>query len=106
MPAIADTSESSAASPTVTAPEDRVPLVQKIVYGFGTCHDLWGHWLYPSIALSVFNIHLGVPIALVTTALMLNRVFDALTDPLFGRMSDNTRTRFGRRRPYLLIGGV
>lgn len=102
----AETAKSLPAPSATTAPEDRVPLTQKIVYGFGTCHDLWGHWLYPSIALSVFNIYLGVPIALVTTALMLNRVFDALTDPFFGRMSDNTRTRFGRRRPYLLVGGV
>lgn len=93
-------------APARSAAADRVPLGQKVIYGLGTCHDLWGHWLYPSIALTVFNIYLGVPIAFVTTALMLNRVFDALTDPFFGRMSDNTRTRFGRRRPYLLVGGV
>jgi GPH family glycoside/pentoside/hexuronide:cation symporter len=91
---------------TATAPEDRVPPVQKFAYGLGSCHDMWGHWVYPTVALTVFNIHLGVPVAMVTMALMFNRFFDAVSDPIFGRLSDNTRTRYGRRRPYLLVGGV
>jgi GPH family glycoside/pentoside/hexuronide:cation symporter len=90
----------------VTAAEDRVPTTQKIAYGLGSCHDMWGHWLYPNVAPMVFNIYLGVPVALVTTALTFNRLYDAVSDPVFGRLSDNTRTRYGRRRPYLLFGGV
>jgi glycoside/pentoside/hexuronide:cation symporter, GPH family len=86
--------------------EDRVPTAQKIAYGLGSFHDMWGHWLYPQVALMVFNIYLGVPVALVATALAFNRFFDAVSDPVFGRLSDNTRTRFGRRRPFLLVGGV
>ena len=35
---------------------------------------------------------------------LIGRVFDAVTDPAMGVISDNTRTRFGRRRPYFLIG--
>jgi GPH family glycoside/pentoside/hexuronide:cation symporter len=89
-----------------TAAEDRVPAAQKIAYGLGSCHDMWGHWLYPNVAPMVFNIYLGVPVALVTSALTFNRFFDAISDPVFGRLSDNTRTRYGRRRPYLLFGGI
>ena len=87
-----------------TRPEDRVPVGQKIGYGLGTLHDMWGHWLYPGLAYQVFNIYLGVSPALVARALFLNRLFDAISDPLFGWLSDNTRTRFGRRRPYILVG--
>ncbi|MBV9950017.1 MAG: MFS transporter, partial [Myxococcales bacterium] len=89
-----------------TPPEDRVPVVQKIGYGLGTFHDMWGHWLYPPMAYQVFNIFLGVSPALIARALFLNRLFDAVSDPFFGWLSDNTRTRFGRRRPYILAGAV
>jgi GPH family glycoside/pentoside/hexuronide:cation symporter len=67
---------------------------------------MWGHWLYPGLANQVFNIFLGVSPALVGMALMINRLFDAVSDPVFGWLSDNTRTRFGRRRPYILIGSI
>ncbi len=89
-----------------TASEDRVPVVQKIGYGLGTFIDMWGHWLYPGLANQVFNIYLGMSPALVGLALMINRLIDAVSDPIFGWLSDNTRTRFGRRRPYILVGSV
>jgi GPH family glycoside/pentoside/hexuronide:cation symporter len=87
-------------------PADKVPVVQKLGYGLGTFHDMWGHWLYPTLAYQVFNIFLGVSPALVARALFLNRLFDAASDPFFGWLSDNTRTRFGRRRPYILVGSI
>jgi len=89
-----------------TAPEDKVPIGQKLTYGLGTFHDMWGHWLYPNLGFQVFNIFLGVAPWLIGVALFVNRVFDAISDPLFGWLSDNTRTRWGRRRPYILVGGV
>lgn len=89
-----------------TAPEDKVPIVQKLGYGLGTFHDMWGHWLYPGMAYQVFNIYLGVSPALIARALFLNRIADAVSDPVFGWLSDNTRTRFGRRRPFILVGST
>jgi len=38
--------------------------------------------------------------------LIIPRLWDAVSDPIIGHISDNTRTRFGRRRPFLLIGGI
>lgn len=89
-----------------TRPEDKVPVRQKLAYGLGTFHDMWGHWLYPNIGFQVFNIFLGVAPWLIGVALFANRLFDAISDPLFGYLSDNTRTRWGRRRPFILVGGV
>jgi GPH family glycoside/pentoside/hexuronide:cation symporter len=85
---------------------DKVPVGQKIAYGLGTFHDMWGHWLYPNLGFQVFNIFLGVAPWLIGVALFFNRICDAITDPLFGWLSDNTRSRWGRRRPYLLVAGV
>lgn len=47
-----------------------------------------------------FNLGLGF----VGLMLVLSRVFDGLTDPIIGFLSDRTRTRFGRRKPFFLIG--
>ena len=94
------------AVPPETSAADKVPVKQKLAYGLGTFHDMWGHWLYPSIAYPVFNIYLGLSPGLVGLALMLQRLFDAASDPFFGWISDNTRSRWGRRRPYLLVGGI
>ncbi len=88
------------------APEDKVPVQQKIAYGTGTFIENWGNWLYPSIVWPVFNLFLHVNPALISLALMLNRFVDAFSDPFFGNLSDNTRTRFGRRRPFILVGAI
>jgi GPH family glycoside/pentoside/hexuronide:cation symporter len=88
------------------AMSDRVPMPQKIGYGLGSFLDMWGHWLYQSLAFHVYNIFLGVAPGLISTALMIKIIFDAASDAMFGWLSDNARTRFGRRRPFILVGGV
>ncbi len=85
---------------------DRLPIPTKMFYGLGTAVDMWGLWLYPSVAFAVFNMYLGVTPWLVGLALTLIRVFDAIVDPIVGWVSDNLRTRHGRRRPFILIAGI
>ncbi len=48
----------------------------------------------------------GLRPALAGLVPLVGRVLDAFTDPLMGRISDRTRWRAGRRRPYLLIGAL
>jgi GPH family glycoside/pentoside/hexuronide:cation symporter len=88
------------------APEDRIPLVSKIVYGMGVAGDMWGHWLYVGLAYPVFNLYLKVNPVYIGLALMITRLFDAFTDPILARFSDNARTRWGRRRPFMLVGSI
>ena len=85
---------------------DRLPMRQKIGFGLGSILDMWGHWLYPSLAFQVFNIFLGVAPGLISTVQMIKIFIDAGSDAIFGWISDNTRTRYGRRRPFILVGGV
>jgi glycoside/pentoside/hexuronide:cation symporter, GPH family len=47
----------------------------------------------------------GLPLAMVGLVLLLTRLTDVVTDPVFGIWSDRTKTRFGRRKPFI-IGGL
>jgi GPH family glycoside/pentoside/hexuronide:cation symporter len=93
-------------STTRTPVSDRVPTSQKIGWGLGSFLDMWGHWLYPSLCFQVFNIFLHVAPGLISTVQAVKVGIDAASDAIFGWASDNTRTRFGRRRPFILVGGV
>jgi GPH family glycoside/pentoside/hexuronide:cation symporter len=77
-----------------------------MAYGLGTALDMWGLWLYPSVAFAVFSIYLGVSPWLVGLAMTLIRFYDAFSDPFVGWISDNVRTKYGRRRPFILFAGV
>ena len=50
--------------------------------------------------------HAGLGLTVVGLVFMLGRVWDALSDPLIGMLSDRTRSRFGRRRPWIAFGGL
>jgi GPH family glycoside/pentoside/hexuronide:cation symporter len=54
----------------------------------------------------VLNLGLGMNPALVGLLGALPRLVDAFTDPLMGYISDNTRSRWGRRRPYIFLGAI
>ena len=48
---------------------------------------------------------IGLAPALAGTVTLISEIWDAISDPLMGVISDNTKTKFGRRRPYMLVGG-
>jgi glycoside/pentoside/hexuronide:cation symporter, GPH family len=88
-----------------TAKEDIVPLGQKIAFGSGHLVNN----LLPG-ALGVFSFFLltafGMDPFLAGLLGGLPRFYDAITDPIMGYISDNTTSRFGRRRPYILGGAI
>ena len=88
-----------------TAPEDRIPLHLKLVYGLGAFVN---NLLAAAIGgmVIVLNLGLGMNPALVGLVSAIPRLTDAFTDPIVGYISDNTRSRWGRRRPYLFIGAI
>lgn len=57
-------------------------------------------------AMNIFTVGFGLKASAVGLAMMLPRVLDAILDPAMGHISDNTHTRWGRRKPYLVIGSV
>lgn len=93
------------ASHYATAPEDRIPFHLKVVYGFGAFVN---NTLAAAIGgmIIVLNLGLGLSPALVGLLGALPRLTDAITDPFMGYISDKTRSRWGRRRPYIFIGAI
>lgn len=55
--------------------------------------------------LPYYAQEVGLGLALVGLIFMLGRIWDVVTDPLIGALSDRTRTRFGRRKPWIAAGG-
>lgn len=90
--------------PPSSAPEKKVPLREKIGLGFGLVASQGAHNTVYVLAHQVLNVSLGMNPALITLLASIQRIWNAILDPVFGRWSDNLRTRFGRRRPLLFLG--
>ncbi|SDG38293.1 MFS transporter [Psychroflexus sediminis] len=86
--------------------KDRVPVGQKAAFGAG-------HFVL-NLLPGVLGVYLQVFILTafgmdpIWAGLLggLPRIFDALTDPIMGFISDNTKSRYGRRRPYIFSGAI
>jgi len=84
---------------------DNIPFVQKFIYGLGAfVNNLLGAAM--STMVIVLNLGLGMNPALVGLLGALPRFIDAFTDPLMGYISDHTKSKWGRRRPYIFIGAI
>ncbi|MEM7414349.1 MAG: MFS transporter [Gemmatimonadota bacterium] len=88
-----------------TAPEDRISFAHKVIYGLGAFVN---NLLAGAIGgmIIILNLGLGMNPALVGLLGALPRLTDAITDPLMGYISDNTRSKWGRRRPYIFGGAI
>ncbi len=106
-PATDAASPASATSFAHIAEQDRIPLFQKIMFALGQNTDWVATGLMTSVMwMPFFNIGMGIsPIAL-GVVLMVLRAWDAISDPIMGNISDNARTRWGRRRPFMFFGAI
>ncbi|KAF5071462.1 putative symporter YjmB [anaerobic digester metagenome] len=89
----------------VTPLKDRVPLGQKAAFGAG---HLVNNLLPGSLGVFAFFLLTAFGMDPFLAGLLggLPRFFDAITDPIMGYISDNTKSRFGRRKPYIFIGAI
>jgi GPH family glycoside/pentoside/hexuronide:cation symporter len=95
----------SASEHHVTAPEDRIPLRQKSAYATGMFVNNLQAAALPAMVV-ILNLGLGMNPFLVGLIAAIPRAFDAISDPMVGYISDRTHTRWGRRRPYILVGAI
>jgi GPH family glycoside/pentoside/hexuronide:cation symporter len=82
----------------------RLPLGLKLTFGLPSFAGA-AMAIPIAIHLTIFYSDVVlVPLGFIALAKAISRAFDALTDPLMGWVSDRTRTRFGRRRPWIALG--
>ncbi len=86
-------------------PEDKVPTKEKIFYGLGAFMDGGGVALMSCVMLKYMTT-MGISMAIASTIMLVAKFWDAITDPIMGFISDNTRGKYGRRKPYMVVGGV
>lgn len=83
---------------------DRVPLSRRIGWGFGgIAENFMANTLF-ALGMIIYTTAFYIPASIAGLALFVPRLFDAITDPLIGNFSDNFRSRWGRRRPLMLVG--
>ncbi len=83
----------------------RVPFGQKVAFGLG----MLANQMFPAV-LGIFMVvlvqNLGFPGWMWGVIYFFPRIFDSFTDPIMGFISDNTKSRWGRRRQYVMAGAI
>ncbi|WKK65119.1 MFS transporter [Lutimonas zeaxanthinifaciens] len=89
----------------MSAITNKVPFGQKLAFGVG----MFANQMFPAI-LGIFMVSLvqsfGFSGWMWSLVYFFPRIFDAITDPIMGFISDNTKSKYGRRKPYVFIGAV
>ncbi|MFX1411800.1 MAG: MFS transporter [Promethearchaeota archaeon] len=89
---------------TDTSSSEKLGFWRKVGFGLG---DIYGGG--SGVVVSFYYLYFLTDVvrinpALAGTVILISKVYDAITDPFEGVITDRTRTRLGRRRPYLLAG--
>ncbi len=100
--------QSQPQKPFTTETTRRSGLPMRTLFGYAS-----GNFAFAFLGLVVavnlqffYTDYVGLAPGLVAWSLLLARMFDAITDPLMGWLSDHTNTRIGRRRPWILGSAI
>lgn len=85
---------------------ERLPMKTKLAFGLGGAAEMVALYSVSSFAILFYNQVLGVPAHLAGLAISASLVLDAVSDPIVGSISDRTRSRWGRRHPYLFAACI
>ena len=79
-------------------------LKRKLGYACGDIYGGGAFLIFSMLFMNFLVIVEGLPVVLATTIIFVGKLWDAVTDPVVGNLSDKTRSKLGRRRIFFLVG--
>ena len=89
---------------TASSKADHLSIWQLFCYGALSLPIAMGGFALVTYIPTFYAVDLGLGLSLVGLVFVFGRLFDVITDPLIGYYSDNTITKYGARRPWMIIG--
>lgn len=83
----------------------KIPFKGKLGYGFGEMGGQLSFQLVSTYLTLYYTDVVGLAPAVIAGIMLFSRIWDAINDPMFGAITENTHSRWGRYRPYILFGG-
>ncbi len=90
----------------MSRPLPHLSFAEKLALGAGSLAAFVGYTGIATLAIPVYQMTMGVSPVLLGIALSAPRLWEAFADPVMGNISDNFRSRWGRRRPFIAVGAV
>ncbi len=86
--------------------QDRIPRIKKFLYGISDFSFAFTDTAMQVLFAIFMTDVVGLKPGYAALAVFIGRTWDYFNDPLLGYLTDRTRSRWGRRRPYLLFGAI
>ncbi|MBN2369816.1 MAG: MFS transporter [Vicinamibacteria bacterium] len=90
----------------MTKKRPALSIMQKSLWGIGGFAENLANNALLTLSYPIFAVGMGMSPLYVSFALSASRFIDTVTDPLMGNITDNTKSRWGRRRPWVFIGAI
>lgn len=84
----------------------KLSFKERLGYGLGTAGEQFPNFLIQTFLFSYFNLVVGLNAVVISTIMLIARVWDAINDPMMGVIADRTRTRWGSYRPYAFFATI
>ncbi|MGB3641111.1 MAG: MFS transporter, partial [Rivularia sp. (in: cyanobacteria)] len=91
---------------TVTSEREQLNFTTKLAYGAGELGGAIPNNILVFFVLFFFTNVAGLSAGLAGSLILVGKAWDSINDPLIGWLSDKTRSRLGRRYPWMLIGAI
>ena len=85
---------------------EKLSFKERLGYGLGTAGEQFPNFLVQTFLFAYFNLVVGLSAGVITTIMLIARIWDAINDPLMGMIADRTKTRWGSYRPWAFFATI